>query len=238
MDNVGYTTLSRQTGLLQELQVVANNIANAQTTGFRREEATFAEYIDQLGRQDESLSMTASLVRRIDQTQGAISPTGSPFDLAIQGEGYFQIGTPGGVMLTRSGSFSTNQNGEMVTPDGHPLLDLGGAPIFVPPDARDFAIGRDGTVQANGLPLAQVGLVVPSDPLALQRRGAGLFESPGGVLPVPEPVMLQGFTEASNVNPITEISRMIEVQHAYEQGQKFMESEHERIRSVISTVGR
>jgi flagellar basal-body rod protein FlgF len=238
MDNVGYTTLSRQTGLLQELQVVANNIANSQTTGFQREEATFAEYIDRLGNKDESLSMTASLVRRIDQTQGAISPTGSPFDLAIQGEGYFQIGTPNGTLLTRAGSFSTNQNGEMVTADGFQLLDLGGAPIFVPPDARDFAIGRDGTVQANGLPLAQVGLVVPVDPNALQRRGAGLFDSPAGVQPVEQPVMLQGFTEASNVNPIAEISRMIEVQHAYEQGQKFMDSEHERIRGVISTLGR
>jgi flagellar basal-body rod protein FlgF len=126
----------------------------------------------------------------------------------------------------------------MVTADGFQLLDLGGAPIFVPPDARDFAIGRDGTVQANGLPLAQVGLVVPVDPNALQRRGAGLFDSPAGVQPVEQPVMLQGFTEASNVNPIAEISRMIEVQHAYEQGQKFMDSEHERIRGVISTLGR
>lgn len=238
MDNVSYTTLSRQTGLLQELQVVANNIANAQTTGFQREEATFAEHIARLGRGDESLSMTASLVRRIDRTQGALSPTGSPFDLAIQGEGYFQIGTPTGAMLTRAGSFSTNQNGEMVTPDGYPLLDLGGAPIFIPPDASDLAIGKDGTVQANGLPLAQVGLVMPTDPLALQRRGSGLFESPGGVVPVDQPVILQGFTEASNVNPIAEISRMIEVQHAYEQGQKFMDSEHERIRGVISTLGR
>lgn len=238
MDNVGYTTLSRQTGLLQELQVVANNIANAQTTGFQREQATFAEYIDRLGSKDKSLSMTASLVRRIDKTQGAISPTGSPFDLAIQGEGYFQIGTPSGILLTRAGSFSTNQNGEMVTADGFQLLDLGGAPIFVPPDARDFAIGRDGTVQANGLPLAQVGLVVPTDPNGLQRRGAGLFDSLAGVEPVEQPVMLQGFTEASNVNPIAEISRMIEVQHAYEQGQKFMNSEHERIRGVISTLGR
>ena len=126
MDNIGYTTLSRQSGLLKELEVVANNIANASTTGFQREDATFAEYIRKLGRGDDSLSMTAALVRRIDTTQGALTPTGSPFDLAILGEGYFQIGTPQGPMLTRAGAFSTNENGEMVTPDGYQLLDLGG----------------------------------------------------------------------------------------------------------------
>lgn len=238
MDNIGYTTLSRQSGLLKELEVVANNIANASTTGFRREDATFAEYIQKLGRGDESLSMTAALVRRIDATQGALTPTGNPFDLAIQGEGYFQIGTPQGPMLTRAGAFSTNENGELVTPDGYPLLDLGGAPIFVPPDASDFAVGTDGTVQANGLPLAQIGLVLPNDPTGLQRRGAGLFESPGGVVPVEGAVILQGFTEAANVNPIAEISRLIEVQRSYEQGQKFMDQEDERIRNVIQTLGR
>ncbi|MCR8724367.1 flagellar hook-basal body complex protein [Frigidibacter sp. ROC022] len=238
MDNIGYTTLSRQSGLLKELEVVANNIANASTTGFRREDVTFAEFIDRLGKGDDSLSMTAALVRRIDSSQGTLNPTGGPFDLAIQGEGYFLIGTPQGPMLTRAGDFTTNESGELVTPEGHHLLDLGGAPIFVPPDAGDFAIGTDGTVQANGLPLAQIGLVAPDDPTDLQRRGNGLFESPGGFSPVADAVILQGFTEAANVNPIAEISRLIEVQRSYEQGQKFMDQEDERIRNVIQTIGR
>jgi flagellar basal-body rod protein FlgF len=236
MDNAGYTTLSRQTGLLREMQVVAHNIANASTTGFRREGVTFSEFIRALGDGDDSLSMTVPLVRRIDQSQGVLSLTGSPYDLAIEGPGFFQVETPEGPLLTRAGAFATNAAGEMVTADGRRLLDIGGAPIFVPPDA-DLAVARDGTVSAGGVALGQVALVVPADPMTLSRRPAGLFAA-GAVEPAEGAVVMQGFVERSNVDPIAEIARMIEVQRAYEQGASFLDREDERIRAVIQTLGR
>lgn len=237
MDNAGYTTLSRQAGLLQELQVVANNIANMSTTGYRREGLVFSEFIQGLGRDDPSLSMTMPLARRIDTAQGVLEATGSPFDLAVEGDGWFQVDTRDGPRLTRDGAFVTNEAGELVTADGRRVLDIGGAPIFVPPDATDFAVARDGTASAGGNPIGQVALVVPADWTSLSREASGLFNA-SGIVPADNAQVLQGFREKSNVNPVTEITRMIELQHAYEQGAKFLDQEHERIRSVIQALGR
>ena len=237
MDNTIYATLARQSGLMAEMQVVANNIANASTNGFRREGVTFDEHIARLGRGDESLSMAAAEGRRIDPTQGELTQTGGVLDLAIQGDGYFQVQTANGPRLTRAGGFGTDAAGNLVTPDGFPVLDLGGAPVFVPPDVTDFSVGRDGTVSAGGQVLGQIGLVVPADPNRLERRGGNLFEAVGGSIPVENAQILQGFTEGSNVEPMREIARMMAVQHAYEAGQRFLENEDERIRSVISTLG-
>jgi flagellar basal-body rod protein FlgF len=237
MDNVGYTTLSRQSGLLRELQMLANNVANVSTAGFRREGLVFSEHIEALGRDEESLSMANPLVRAIDLTQGTLTPTGGALDLGIEGDGFFQVETPQGPMLTRAGAFATNEAGEIVTPDGRRLLDVGGAPIFVPPGAADVSVARDGTVSAGGQPVGQVALVVPADVTTLARDPSGLFTA-AEVRPAGQAVILQGFVEASNVNPIVEIARLIEVQHAYEQGAKFLEQDHQRIRDLIQTLGR
>ena len=120
----------------------------------------------------------------------------------------------------------------------HRLLDLGGAPVFIPADAAQIGISRDGTISADGQPLAQLGLVVPEDPSELRRATGVLHEVTGTTRPVDEPVILQGFLEESNVNPISEMARLIEVQRAYEAGQKFMDREDERIRAVVQTLGR
>jgi len=236
MDDVTYATLSRQTGLMAEMQSLANNIANISTTGFRREGVTFAEFVARLGEGQDGLAMATPLARRIDTTQGELKPTGGALDMAILGDGYFLVQTPAGQQLTRDGAFSTDGNGNLVTMDGYQVLDSGGSTIFVPPDGQ-LKVGEDGTLSSNGDAIGQIGVVMPTDPNGLERAGAGLFTSSAGVEPVIEPVVRQGFVEGSNVNAVLEISRMIEVQHAYEQGQKFLDQEDERIRSVIRTLG-
>ena len=153
MDNIGYTTLTRQSGLMREMQVVANNIANISTTGFRREGVIFSEYVNRL-EDDPSLSMAQGHTRSVDLEQGGMSATGGAFDFAIQGEGFFQVATPDGPRLTRAGSFTPSATGELVNMDGHQLLDGGGAPVFVPPDAGPISLASDGTMSANGVPLA------------------------------------------------------------------------------------
>lgn len=238
MENATYAGITRQHGLMSEMQVIANNIANASTTGFKAEGVMFAEFVSNLGRDHESLSLATANVQITTQAQGALTSTGGAFDLAIEGDGFFLIDTPVGQRLTRAGMFTPNENGDLVTPDGHRVLDAGGAPIFIPQDAAQIGIAPDGTVSASGRPIAQISLVMPIDPNQLTREGSTMFDATGGFEPILDGRMMQGFLEDSNVNPITQIGRMIEVQRAYELGQSFMEQEDERIRGLIQSVTR
>lgn len=238
MDNATYATLTRQSGLMQELQIVANNIANAATTGFRTEGAIFSEYVSSLGPDHPSLSMATARVASTLGVQGVLQETGAPFDLAIEGDGFFLIQTPDGQRLTRAGHFSPNENGDLVTADGYPVLDAGGAPVLVPIGVGPVSIGMDGTVSAAGQLVAQVGLVVPINQDKVIREGSTLFVAADGFDPLDNPRVLQGFLEASNVNPTQQIARMIEVQRAYELGQSFLDKEDERIRAVMQALGR
>jgi flagellar basal-body rod protein FlgF len=236
MDAAGYATLNRQSGLMREMGVVANNIANVSTTGFRREGVVFSEYVAGMD-EDPSLSMAHASGRLVDLTQATLSQTGGSFDFAIQGDGFFLIETPEGERLTRAGAFTPNAEGELVTPDGYRLLDAGGAPVFVPPDAKAVGLSQDGTLSAEGQPIAQIGLWRPADPLALRHQAGTLFDG-GELEPVENGTVIQGMLEESNVQPVSEIARMIEVQRAYELGQKFLDAEDDRVRGVIQALGR
>lgn len=236
MDSAVYATLTRQSGLMREMQVVAHNIANLGTSGFRREGVVFSEHVERMDT-GPSLSMAFATGRQIDLSEGTLAQTGGTFDFAIRGEGFFLVETPEGQRLTRAGNFTPNAAGELVSPDGHRLLDAGAAPVFVPPDAGQVTLGQDGTLSAGARPLAQIGLWQPADPLALRHEAGTLFEG-GEVEPAEGATLLQGFVEESNVEPVTEIARMIEVQRAYEQGQAFLAREDERVRGVIQTLGR
>ena len=238
MDNAGYVTLTRQSGLMREMQAVAHNIANLATTGYRREGLIFAEHVKRLEDGAASLSMATASARHTWDLQGTLEATGGPFDMAIEGEGFFLLETPEGERLTRAGAFRPNEAGELVNPDGFRLLDAGGAPVFVPPDARGYGLAADGTLSADGVPVAEVGLVRPVDPTTLQRAAGVLFRVEGEIEPVEAPRIVQGHLEASNVQPVSEIARMIEVQRAYELGQSFLDREDERIRAVVQTLGR
>lgn len=234
--STGVITLSRQAGLLGEMQTIANNIANLSTTGFRREGVVFSEYVKTTEGAGGSISMAAARGRHVDMTQGSLEPTGGMFDVAIEGDGYFLIDTPRGERLTRAGSFSTDGDGNLSTPDGHKVLDEGGAPIFIPTDARNVAIAADGTMSIEGRPESRIGIVIPAEGSELTRETGALFASSAGYEPLENPNVVQGFVEQSNVNPILEITRMIEVQRAYELGQTFRDKESERVSDVIRTV--
>jgi flagellar basal-body rod protein FlgF len=175
--------------------------------------------------------------RMVDLSQAGMTMTGGSFDFAIQGEGFFMIETAEGNRLTRAGSFTPSAEGELVNMDGQRLLDAGGAPIFVPPGAGPIGLAADGTLSAGGVPIAQVGLWQPVDPLSLRHQSGTLFEA-GDLEPAEGAQIFQGFLEESNVNPVAEVARMIEVQRAYELGQKFLDAEDGRTRSVIETLGR
>jgi flagellar basal-body rod protein FlgF len=234
MENTGYTTLTRQTGLAREMQIVANNIANSATTGFRSEGLIFSEHVQSID-QGASLSMGQGNVRNTSFEQGALTQTNGTLDLAIEGDGFFLVETPAGDRLTRAGAFSASADGDLVTYDGYRVLDAGGAPLFVPP-GETIAVATDGTLSADGGPLGQIGIVRPIDPLEMVREDGVMFRVDAGFEPAETARVLQGFVENSNVNPVGQLARMIEVQRAYELGQSFLESEDERVRKALKAI--
>lgn len=235
MSNVSYVALSRQRALASELTSIANNVANADTTGFRRDAFIFSEYVNALAG-EPSLSQTRIGARMIDPAQGGMTATGGPFDLAIEGAGYFTVDSPSGPRLTRAGSFVLNEAGVMTTPDGHPLAGEGGAPIAVPADAGRIVISADGVVTANDENIGRIELV-DADPTTLVRDGGNLFRATVETTPVERSAIRQGQLENSNVNVVLEVSRMIEVQRAFEMVQQMLNDDAERARRAIDALG-
>lgn len=241
MDNPTYISLSRQSGLLKELSVIANNMANSDTIGFKREGAVFTEFINGARGSTaaegarHSLSMGRLGAHFSEFTHGELRQTSGELDVAIDGEGFFMVESPGGERLTRAGHFQANAEGILVTPDGMPVLDQAGGQIQIPQEINRLAIGGDGTISGDGVELAKLG-VVTADPTTMSRDGGNLWVARNGTEIVEEPRILQGFVEDSNVQPVAEIARMIEVQRYYDAGQKLLEMEDERIRQVITTT--
>lgn len=237
MDSASYTTISRQTGLWREMSVIANNIANSATTGYRQEGLIFSEYVKS-SPDGRSLSMGNGNVRNTSFQQGALTQTGGTLDFAIEGDGFFLIETPAGERLTRAGSFAANADGDLVTPDGLRVLDAGGAPLFVPPDAGPIGVAADGTISADGRLLGQIALVQPVEPAAMTREDGVMFAAEAGFEPAENARMVQGFIEGSNVDAVTSLARMIEVQRAYEMGQSFLDSENKRVQDALQSFTR
>ncbi|MBU2956890.1 flagellar hook-basal body complex protein [Paracoccus sp. 1_MG-2023] len=238
MDNAIYAGLTRQSGLLAEMRVVANNIANANTTGFRREGVIFAEHLSAVDGRGDTLSMAHARGRLLDLEQGALTQTGNNLDLAIEGDGFFMIETPEGLRLTRAGAFTPSAEGELMTSDGHRLMDEGQAPIILPAGAANVVVGADGTLSSNGLPFGRIGTFAAPDPQDLTRQGGTSFAFTGNPEPAEDARIRQGFLEESNVDPVFEITRMIEVQRAYELGQSLLDREDQRIRGAITAMTR
>ena len=235
MDNPVYITLSRQSGLLKQLNTIANNIANASTTGFKKEGALFTEYVAGAGQDVESLSIGRLGAQFTSLTQGTLSATGGNLDVAIEGDGFFLVGTEEGERLTRAGRFQTDLTGRLVNPDGLPVLDEAGGEIQLPPEASSIVIASDGTISADGNPLGKLGVVSAAEE-TLERLGNNLWTAKDGYEPVLLPRVVQGFLEDSNVNPVEEIARLIEVQRSYEAGQKIFEQEDDRVDNLIRII--
>ena len=236
MDNAGYVALSRQSGLMKRLDVIANNIANISTTGYRREDSAFAEHIKSLDFKDPSLSIATMNRHYIDLNQGAIKETGNRLDFAIEGEGFFLVETPQGERLTRAGAFTRNSEGEIVTPQGFRVLDSGGGAVAIPPTASDITVTQTGDVSADGQPVGRIGVVM-ADEASLTRDGETMFIAENGYTEVETPRVLQGGIEASNVNAVEEIAKLIQVQRTYEMGQKMVQNEDERIKQTVRQLG-
>jgi flagellar basal-body rod protein FlgF len=231
MENALLIGLSRQTALQRQLDVVANNIANVNTTGFKADGAVFAEFLqsransEQFTARDRRMSLVQDSMSWHDMSQGTIQQTGGPLDVAIDGEGMLVVQTDRGERYTRNGALQLNNNGELVTLAGDKVMGDSG-PIVLQATDRDIAITKDGTVKVReGLSVnsdstrGKLRLVSFANPQALRKDGASTFAAPDGVQPVPVPDanahVLQGSVEKSNVRPVVEMTRMIELTRAY-----------------------
>lgn len=238
MENAIYAALTRQSGLMREMRTVANNIANSNTNGFRREGVVFTEYMVSLDHRGETLAMANARGRMVDLSTGVLTQTNGQFDIALEGEGFFMVQTAEGPRLTRAGAFTPNADGELVDMAGNALLDDGQAPIAIPAGVRQVGIGTDGTISADDQPVGRIGVYASPDPSELLHQEGTLFTPGENPEPIEDPRVRQGFLEESNVDPVLEISRMIEVQRAYELGQTFLDREDQRIRTVITSLTR
>ena len=236
MDNSGYIGLSRQIGLQRELTTVANNLANMNTNGFRREGAIFAEHIEALQSENTSLSMSTLSRRYVDLSAGELSITDEPLDVAIDGDGFFLVETPAGERLTRDGAFSLNADRELINSQQLRILDESGGAIAIPQGQNDIIVAEDGSIFAGGQPVGRLGVVI-ADHAGLVREGGNLFEAQLGYSASEEARVRQGVVEGSNVNAIEEMARLIEVQRTYEASKRFTEDENERITRTVRTIG-
>ena len=237
MDNAIYVNLTRMDGLRSELQVIANNIANLSTPGYKQEGLIFSEYIEGLETANTSLSMATAEVQRTDFSQGPLTQTNGPLDFAIDGEGFFLVEYNGGQALSRAGNFKQNAAGELVAATGHRLLDQGGSPIFVPPDAQQVKLSTDGVLSADGQFITNIGVFLPAPGDEPKRVGNTMFSIASPPVAAETVTLMQGFQEDSNVDAVLELARLIEVHRAYEEGSNLNKSEDERIRSVVRTLG-
>jgi flagellar basal-body rod protein FlgF len=236
MSNPISALLSRQVGLRQQVDVIAHNVANLSTTGFKREDLAFATHVERLDLPGDSLALAKVASSHTDFSPGALERTGNPFDFAIDGSGFFAVETAAGVRYTRDGRFSTNQLGELVTAAGHRVLDDGGSPIVVPAQVADLTLSAEGALSAaDGVLLGVLGIrELPQG--FLRREADGLFAAEVDPEPALDPKVVQGFLEGSNVNPVRELTDLIEAQRAYERGRAMLDTEDERIRRMVDKL--
>jgi flagellar basal-body rod protein FlgF len=242
MDNAIYVGLSRQMMLRRELDVIANNIANADTSGFKVEDTltkTEAKAAPRT-RQSDAINFVIDDGVARDFGQGGLSQTSSPLDLAIEGQGFFTVNTPAGPRYTRDGRFTLDTTGRLTTQAGAPVAGAGGGEIVVDPLLGPVAIAKDGTVSQGINIIGKVEVSRFDDLSSLRKDGDNLFRNVSNqtAQPAPDARVHQGMLEGSNVKTIEQVTRLIEVNRAYDSISKMMADTSDLSRRSIERIGK
>ena len=226
------------------MDVVANNIANSNTTAFKREGIEFDTYLSH-GNPQQALSFVVDKATYRDAATGPIQPTGNDLDLAIQGQGYFAVQTKDGkTAYTRNGSFQLNAAGEMVTHTGEKVLNDGGQAITFPDTTTQINISSDGFVTArvdNNVNLAELGKLPVfkfDNEQELKSQGNGLYTTRQTAAISQNSSVIQGSIEQSNVSPVTEMTEMIRIMRTYEQTSNLIGQENQRQDDAINKLSK
>jgi flagellar basal-body rod protein FlgF len=242
MENTHLIGLSRQMALGREIDVIANNVANVTTNGFKARSSRFEQFMmpkasaDAFMRPDRKLGYVIDAGTQLDTSAGSIELTGNALNAAIKGDAFFSVQTPAGERYTRNGAFEVNSTGQLVTSDGFPVLGDSGAISFGPQET-DMGIAPDGTITTTQGVRGRLKLTRFADARELINVGANLFSSstPGEAAGVTSRLE-GGAVERSNVKPVLEMSRLVEVNRAYTSVSNMLSRLDEMKRSAISRL--
>ncbi len=247
MDNANYVALSRQITLQRELDISANNLANMNTTGFKFEELLVnsqygAPTYDDPIRNPANFAYDNGVGRNF--TQGTLTQTGSPLDLALDGDGaFFEVQTANGTAYTRDGAFTLDAQGTLMDQNGHQVMGDGGA-IVLDPKKGQPVISEDGIItqdyQGQSERVGKLAIVRVSSLSDLQKQGDGTYTltSNASVAPAADARVRQGFIEASNVNPMVEITNLVKINRAYSQLANMIDQNAQLSKSAVERLGR
>lgn len=237
MDSTNYITLGNQTALRRQLDMIAHNLANAETMAYKAERPIFTEFLERIGDQ-RPLSFVQDFGAIRDLADGPLVRTGNPFDLAIQGDAYFVLQTDAGPRYTRNGHFTLNADRQLVTTAGDPVLDVNDQPIEFGPDDNDIAIAPDGTISGDLGQIGRIQLVAFAAPRQLEKAGDSLFRAVQEPIETRDAHLTQGMLERSNVKPIMELTNMIKVHRAYQSNNKLIDTDEDLQRKTIDRIMR
>ncbi len=242
MDSPGYIVLSRVALQARSTDVLAHNLANADTPGFRALRPVFAAYLSR--QSDVARAPGGDAVAYVqdratwrDLAPAAVQTTGNPLDAAISGEGFFAVQTARGERFTRAGRFSIGQDGRVVDMEGNPVLDTNGNPIAVSAADTRLQILGDGTLRSENGELGKLRVVRFENPQRLRAEGDRLFD-PAGEPPVPveRPSVVGGALEGSNVRSIEEMTRLTAELREFQFATQFLEKEGERLSTAVERI--
>lgn len=244
MENSIFVGLSRQVALRNQMNMVANNVANMSTPGYRSQNMVFSEFVNKSPVSPkvpvkEDVSQVIDYGQYQNTAPGPMSHTGNALDVALNGPGYFGIQTNQGTMYSRAGNFQTNALGQLVTGAGDPVANMGGGTITIPEGSTEIRIDKNGVISNQDGAIDQLMISEFPDEQVLKAQGNGLYLDPDNTAqPAQETVAAQGMLEGSNVNPVLEMTRMIDVLRAYQATQSMLRDEHEREFDMIQRMGK
>jgi len=224
------------------LEKVTNNLANVNTAGFKGDRPSFESFLFRAAgdKRDMGGYPSLSLVKiddGIDMSQGAVKKTGNPLDVAIEGDGFFVIQTPRGKRYSRSGSFTMNSDGILTTSEGHPVMGEGGE---IKVAGGKIVITNEGDVVVDGNRAGRLKAIAIGDERYLEKAGDNLFRlaQGGDEIEAEDLRFIQGALEASNVNVVKEMTRLINISRAYEAYQKVIQTIDAITSKTINEVGK
>ncbi|MBV9829038.1 MAG: flagellar basal-body rod protein FlgF [Alphaproteobacteria bacterium] len=245
MEGPTYVALSAQVALQKQLDAVANNIANINTTGFKGDRQLFQSYVERLNVPGGAVSFVQDRATYIDRKEGEINLTQNPWDVAIKGDAYLGVTSGSDTLYTRDGHLQLGQDGTLMSSNGLPVVGPDKQPIQIPPNAADPEIKADGsiTVQINGVTqqIGQLGMFRASDPLSMRKSGNSMLSAPSGAMvPVENgdanASIVQGGLEGSTVQPVAEIANLTELSRAYDRLQTLLSDDNDREQKMIQTL--
>ena len=236
MENISYIGLSQQLALQQQVDVTANNIANMSTPGFKSQNVLFNDYIT-APKDSDAIHQSQDYATYRDLSIGNLIQTHNKLDVAIEGKGYFAVSTPDGVKYTRDGGFSLNLNRELVSKTGHIVLSENNNPIAIPAEATQITISDDGTIASEQGDIGRMKIVNFANEQRMKKEGDNLYSADNmNEEPVTDRRVVQGVLEGSNVNPVVEMNRMIELMRMFQAAQNMLQTDHDRQLNAIQKL--